>query len=302
MKKTLKRIYKKVKHPGGDLPFFYKRYNNTLGYFTNEKFIRYLKKNQDTYRQSDDPLKDRLRDSVIPTQGTQLLRNVLDLEKANRLSQRMSELIAEREGLQVKEEVKHLTARIEKPVTVLGREVIDIFHNEQMDLEIKSFFGGSFYRIEWLNCYRSFPSNDPKSSWLWHSDNVPTGTLKIMLHLTDAGRDRGATQFLPIVDTMEYRAKGYFGIDPKSRLENLQSFADRHGIPFRPSNHEAKAGDVLLFLNNTLHRAVPPKAEHRDVLTYLLLPNPIPWDQQLAKDGLEMIEEEPGSYPTELWR
>ena len=42
-----------------------------------------------------------------------------------------------------------------------------------------------------------------------------------------------------------------------------------------PIPRETRAGDVVLFINNALHRAVPPWREFRDVLTCLLLPNPI---------------------------
>ncbi|MCA9060321.1 MAG: phytanoyl-CoA dioxygenase family protein, partial [Planctomycetaceae bacterium] len=137
--------------------------------------------------------------------------------------------------------------------------------------------------------------------WLWHSDNVPTETLKVMLHLTDAGPDQGATLFMSFDDTQEYFRAGYRG-DTSQRVADLQGFASTHDLPFRPFSHHAKAGDVMLFNNNALHRAVPPRSGYRDVLTYLILPNPIPWDQQLALDGISAIESCPGGYPRDPHR
>ena len=58
----------------------------------------------------------------------------------------------------------------------------------------------------------------------------------------------------------------------------------------------------MLFLNNALHKAVPPQNDYRDVLTFLLLPNPIPWDKQLEHDGIACVESNPGGYPRMPWQ
>ena len=76
------------------------------------------------------------------------------------------------------------------------------------------------YRVQWLDCYRSFPATDVTSSWPWHSDNVPAETLKCMLHLTNAGKAQGATQFMNIEDILSYYQAGYRG-DTSKRVEDL---------------------------------------------------------------------------------
>ena len=122
-----------------------------------------------------------------------------------------------------------------------------------------------------------------------------------MFHLTDAGAELGATKFMNMGDTLEYYRAGYRGHTSK-RVEDLEAFAKQHALPYRPFHHEARAGDVMLFNNNALHRAVPPQSDFRDVLTYLLLPNPIPWDKQLELDGVKSIESNPGGFPRMPWQ
>ena len=60
---------------------------------------------------------------------------------------------------------------------------------------------------------------------------------------------------------------------------------------------EAAAGDALLFDPNLLHKAVPPEQGRRDVMTFLVMPSALPWNEALARQGLDRIQRDPGGYP-----
>ncbi len=268
-------------------PEQFDRYHNKLGPFVNGVYNEYSEQCRAAYSCPRD-------DQGVREQGSILIRDVLQTEVANRLSGTMSDRIEE-DPKSVRESTSKLMRSVHEPITSLGNEVIDIFHNAILDQRIREYFG-CHYRVQWLSCYRSLPTEDVSHAWLWHSDNVPCETLKVMLHLTDAGEQQGATQFMSLEDTRAYYRAGYRGSRTK-RLEDLAGFASQNGLPHRPFHHDAKAGDVMIFLNNALHKAVPPQHGHRDVLTYLLVPNPIPWNEQLEIDGIAAIESNPGGYP-----
>src|SRR5262249_19104231 len=157
------------------------------------------------------------------------------------------------------------------------------------------------YLIAWLDAYRSFPTQVRQSSWLWHSDNVPRESIKVMLHLTPADAGRGATRFLDLPTSTRFRACGYFGIHTNERVPDLAPFADCHGIPFRPLHFAAQPGDVLVFNNNLLHTAMPPVSQYRDVMTFLLLPSPRPWQEMLEVMGVDRVHGSPGGFPHDPW-
>jgi hypothetical protein len=148
---------------------------------------------------------------------------------------------------------------------------------------------GSYYRIEWLDCYRSFPTEEPRAAWLWHMDNVPIECMKVILYLTQADAQTGATQVLSVKDTRRLHGLGYFGIYDDERK------AEIGGAPLSLSMDR---GDALCLDNNLLHRAVPPKYKYRDVATFLILPNRCPWHEQLEMDGLCALQSDPGGFPS----
>src|SRR5262249_55273240 len=140
---------------------------------------------------------------------------------------------------------KGLMQLLEAPVTTLGPSIFEIFSGK-VDALLTQYYG-SHYRLQAVTAYRSLSAQEAVRSWLWHSDNYPRAVMKVTLHLTDAGRNQGAMQFLPVAVSNRFRSKGYFGIAETERLEDLGEFARRHSLPFYPRYFEAIAGSVLLF-------------------------------------------------------
>lgn len=270
----------------GALVSEFERHGNTLGPFVNGRYTEYAEYCRSQSNITSTP-------SPVRVTGSERIPGIVSRQAATELSETMTEELASMTGPAAATD--KLLRKIDRPISTLGQTVLDIFRHPVLNEQVEGFFG-SYYRIQWLDCYRSFPTEDVSHSWLWHSDNVPANTLKVMLHLTDAGAEQGATQFMNFEDTRAYYRAGYRGHTSR-RLADLSAFAVQHNLPFRPFSHDAKAGDVMLFVNNALHKAVPPKQGYRDVLTYLLLPNPIPWHAQLETDGVDCIQCNPGGYP-----
>lgn len=231
----------------------------------------------------------------MPVREPQHFRQIIPGNVANELSQRVSRRVAEQQSLTVESD-NPVFIGIKNPLSLLGDTVINIFDSPELNEQICRHFGG-FYKIAWLDCYRTVPSNVRKQAWLWHSDNVPVGLLKVQVLLTDANRDTGAIEILPRSQTLAFRKAGYFGDIVSERLADLTDFAKRHNIEFSPVCVEAKAGDVLLFDNNDLHRANPPKRNFRDALTILLVPSATPWREAYQLSGKAAVEQKPGGYP-----
>lgn len=271
----------------GYWPIFYRRYNNVLGPRLNETYRRFGNQCRAHYRRMTGESLDPRQSAIFQT-GSILMRDVLPSAKADAMSSDITRRI-EQDDEVTKGPMSYLQIKVNRPISRYGEDALATLRNPEVDRELMKFFGG-WYRLVYAESYRSFPTDKPQASWLWHSDSYPVETCKVMIFLTDAGKDQGATQFMTREDTMAYRKAGYFGTISKDRRADLDVFAQEHGLPFRPFFHDAKRGDVMLFENNCLHRGVPPVSGWRDVVVFALLPSMRPWEEQLTIDGLDLIE------------
>lgn len=266
-------------------------FNNSLSPVINLRYQKYAEQCRKQAKLSC----GQFSDAPDPITEPQHIRQIIPASMACELSQRISKRIAAQQSLMVESD-NPVFIGIKNPLSLLGDAVIDIFDSPELDDRIRRHFGG-FYKIAWLDCYRTVPSDVRKQAWLWHSDNVPAGLLKVQVLLTDASRNTGAIEILPRSQTLAFRKAGYFGDIVSERLAELSDFAKQHNIDFSPNCVEAKAGDVLLFDNNHLHRANPPKQDFRDALTILLFPSAIPWREAYQLSGKAAVEHKPGGYP-----
>lgn len=268
-------------------------FNNSLSPKINLRYRRFSKKCRHISRNKISSNLDETKRFFL--KEPKKIVNVIPRKTALELSQLISERVDKKLGI-VREINNPVFIGIENPISVLGDEIVNIFHHPEVNKALMTYFGG-FYRIAWVDCYRTIPTSVRKQAWLWHSDNVPINLLKVQILLTDAKKDTGAINVLNHADTVRFRKAGYFGDIVSERLVDLAEFAKNKGIEFNPICCEANAGDILLFDNNDLHCAVPPKNGFRDALTVLLFPCDIPWFQHYEKNGPYSVETQPGGYP-----
>ena len=291
---TVDPILKKIVRSGP----YTRRYNNSLDIRLNETYLRYQRFCSAQYV-ARNGLQD-LGSSHIRTHSAQIFQNVMAPEKARQYSEKISDLIEHNQDL-VKIDDKHssLLKTIKHPLRTMGTEYLEIFHSPELHKALLAFFRGD-YRLEWVSAFRTLPSTHVVSSWNWHTDSNPPFTCKVFLHLTSATADTGATEFMTPADTEAYRRAGYFGDHyGRERMgdKEIREFAAKHNLPYRPFHFDVSAGDASLFNQNFLHRAVAPRTGYRDVFEFFLLPNPIPWHEQLAKDGIDSAQLRMPLYP-----
>ena len=218
----------------------------------------------------------------------------LDPAKARDLSERLTNLISAG-GPQIHQHHQGLY-RLNDPLDALGTQCLDLLDGPAG--RILEAHYGSHFRIEWVDCYRTYAGAERKTSWLWHIDNVPAGSLKVMLLLTDSTRETGAMRYLPRETTHALRRAGYFGVRLSERELSLEVFARRAALKLEPQYREAPAGDVLLFDPNILHCGEPPLRGHRDVMTFFIVPSLVPWREALKLTGTAHVQSSPGGYPS----
>ncbi len=258
--------------------FYYKRYNNTGPIGMNRVYSRYSRDCMEAFRRKNPGV--TLPSSPLETTAAFSLKNVFPADRARALSEKISSLIEQGDSRMKKDA---LQVRIATPLSTLGTETLDVLKTPAVDQALMNFFHG-YYRIESIAASRTLPTNTVTGSWLWHCDTFPPCTCKLFLHLTPANADRGATEFMDRKDTMAFRDAGYFGQFPNERMGNLDEFAQRHGIPYRPFHLDSEPGDATLFNQNYFHRAIAPKNAFRDTVQLFFLPNTISWKEQYDKD------------------
>lgn len=266
-------------------PLYYKKYNNTLAWKINRSYEKYTQECIEKYAKEHGPVE--LSDSPLVTDGVLLVKNAMDAERAKGYSEKFSKLIEEKsEWIAQPKDYADLQIRLLEPLRALDAGLMDVFKTPAVHEALLAFFRGH-YRIEWVNTFRSIPSDRKASSWLWHSDSFPPHTCKLFLHLTDATAETGATDFMSLEDTHAFRKAGYYGQYLAERYDGLEEFAQEKGLNYRPIHFDAVPGDATIFDMNFFHRAVSPRVRYRDVAQFYLVPNNISWDEQFAKDGVD---------------
>ncbi len=225
-----------------------------------------------------------------------IVRGALSPEKALAHSSKISELIARKDPRIEQSKKDSLSLHISDPLITLGSDILDALRSPEVHQALLAFFR-SHYRVYWATSYRSLPTSAVAGSWLWHSDSFPPHTCKMFLHLTRATADTGATDFMNREDTMAYRRAGYFGQYLGERYADLQDFAKKHRLPYRPFHLDANPGDATICDVSFFHRAVAPRTEYRDIVSLFFLPNTIHWEKQLELEGIETVSKRTAALP-----
>lgn len=273
---------------------YYERYNNTLPLGINRAYEQYARECSADYTRRNGAR--TFAPSPLFSNAATSIQGAFPADKARAYSATISQLIERHDPAVIHpKDYDDLQMSVREPLKTLGTGCMDVFRSLSVHEALLRFFRGD-YRVEWVNVFRSIPAQRAVSSWLWHSDSFPPHTCKIFLHLTPVDADTGATEFMNLEDTMAYRRAGYFGQHLEERFKDLEEFGKEHGIPYRPFHFDAQPGDVTLFDTNFFHCAVSPRKAFRDVVQFMLVPNPIPWDEQFARDGIELLKQVTGGY------
>lgn len=142
----------------------------------------------------------------------------------------------------------------------------------------------AYFKIYWVQVYRTLPTaHAPEKSFLWHVDNCPRETLKLMVYLTDTRENTGAFRLKPRPLSRSLIARGFWDRAQNVRFEqDLEDAAST--VVF-----EGGKGTGILFLNwGCIHRAKHPELSHRDVAVFNLVPSTTPWDEHARQNRAEL--------------
>jgi hypothetical protein len=150
-------------------------------------------------------------------------------------------------------------------------EIVDAI-DEELEQALVGYFGSQF-KIYSISFYRTLPTEiPPQSSFLWHVDNVPTGEIKLMVYLDDVKADTGAFRIKRRATTQDLFAKGYR--DRWSMTGATEAVEDESTTTVI----EGGPATRILFENGAcLHKATFPERDHRDVVTFVIIPSDVPW-------------------------
>lgn len=172
--------------------------------------------------------------------------------------------------------------RLKTCLTLLP-ELEEYISNRQVSGIIQEYFRGHF-QIYSCDVYRTFPTSAkiPESSFsslIWHFDNCPSDTLKIMIYLRDTHAKNGALTLVDKATSTMLRRKGFWD---RHKCKPFESQLNDNAIVL-----EGEAGSTLLFsTHHCIHKATLPESGYRDVAVFLvqpsLKPNP-PWNKMLRK-------------------
>jgi phytanoyl-CoA dioxygenase PhyH len=145
------------------------------------------------------------------------------------------------------------------------------------------FFGVEIYRL--------IPSQSaPKISWLWHYDSHPREIFKVWGFLTDTDAETGALRMHSLRDSRALFARGFRDRD------FTDAFQSELNDPRRYQVMTGRAGDVLLFTNNAIHKATPPERGYRDVVVFKCLPSLVSFKDHFSRN-VDKLTDRGSDYP-----
>lgn len=135
-------------------------------------------------------------------------------------------------------------------------------------------------------------------SYNWHCDVAPTPYVKLLVYLTGRDEHDGATEFLDMATTAQFRRAGYVFCPKTQRLKDLSDLAQAHGIDFAPARLLPEQGEAAVFSpGQVLHKGIPPTHGERVLMSVGVIPAPTDWRGFLASNYGYMCNAKIGEFP-----
>ena len=149
-------------------------------------------------------------------------------------------------------------------------EIVD-FIDPDLEAIIEAYYR-SHFQIFGIYFYHTEPCpRRPQASFLWHTDNCPSQEIKLMIYLDDVRTDTGAIWLKTKSTSDSLKSRGFI---ERGCYEAFRSELDD---PATTKVVEGPLGTRLLFENGgAIYKAVLPEREHRDVVTFVIIPSQIP--------------------------
>lgn len=145
---------------------------------------------------------------------------------------------------------------------------------ESVSPVVEAFYG-SYYQPYWISLQENYPGTaEAASSFGWHIDDNPRQLMKIFIYFNDVGESNGAFRAFTYPVSKALLEAGFKSWTEKLRVENQKMINDYYAE--HPSDLkvlEGKAGTVLMFDNNLVHKGTPPREGFRRLAQIEIYPS-----------------------------
>ena len=163
-----------------------------------------------------------------------------------------------------------IAVQLDAPLEIEG--LADLSEPIMKELERRVF--GSYAIVDKVYIYRSPVSGAaPRASWVWHYDNHPREVLKVMIYLTDVTEGTGPFEYLretrtskPVLGTPIAPLYVRSRVDDSRIAAWLGNGCQSHAVIGR-------AGTMIVFDDNVIHRGNLARERHRDVVVFQVRPS-----------------------------
>ncbi len=250
----IKRVTRKFEYRF--LPAYFR---NTLGWNKNRYYSNFCREMRRHYSRGGEQLEDFSEIRKLRRDRLSVLGNV----NCNILSEKVTTQLRD-----IKESIYSI------PQNVAVGYVEEIFEiMKEIDPKLRSFYK-SFYVPFWIQIQKNNPGIvEAGSAFQWHTDDNPVGVMKVFVYLNDVKESNGAFRAFPKWMTTWLFLKGFRsnGIETRVRAQPLvERFYKRY--PNKLRILEGRAGTILGFDNNLVHKGTLPRAGCRYVIQILLYP------------------------------
>ncbi len=263
-----------------------------------DRHVIYHRLCQQIYSQSPDAARAS-ETNDLKSQGFQTVRSVVteaDNEALRAMLDHKCLVAADRISDQ---QVAQINVTWNRPQVLAVRDMLPGIFSRGLGEALEVYFG-AYFRIVSLSLARTVPIAANECSFMWHRDAEPAQQTHIMLYLTESTVQTGSTSFLTFADTRAAAQQGYSYPLPDQRVADLddwQGIAEQSITPVRP---DVNAGDALIFAaSRVLHKGNAPIDGHRDAITMVVLPSPVPWQDYLERNPDIFVERHHGSAAIE---
>ncbi len=184
----------------------------------------------------------------------------------------------------------------------MGRLIEEMFSGP-LDQTVRRFFG-CLYGVLFVDFDVSKPMtgdalDGPEGlSFNWHCDVAPTPYVKLLVYLTGRDEHDGATEFVDMATTAQFRRAGYVFCPKSQRLRDVSDLARLHGINMAPEKLLPEQGEAAVFSpGQVLHKGIPPTHGERVLLSVGVIPAPTDWRGFLASNYGYMCNARFGEFP-----
>jgi hypothetical protein len=145
---------------------------------------------------------------------------------------------------------------------------------ESVSPVIESFYG-SYWQPYWISLQQNFPGTaDAASSFAWHIDDNPRQLMKIFIYFNDVYESNGAFRAFTYPVSKSLLEAGFKSWSEKLRIENQPMINDYYAAHHDDLKVlEGKAGTVLMFDNNLVHKGTPPREGFRHLAQIEIYPS-----------------------------